>query len=277
MKTAEQIAQEMEKHKPIDKTNVMFDETWEEYMRGGRMTNGEAIEEIKNYENYPNGLSKECRDYIIKTLEQVPSSVSLDVYKQVAKERDIAIEQLHELGYEFGQIIEPTTKNNLAQERYQDLIEYFGGEDTVLKDRKEFKAWLERVKWHVKRADELAREFGQLKPTAKDCLLVEQIVDEVIEKVMPIKPKDMPSVTPQESRWIPVSERLPDKFNDVLITFFDCPNEYDVAYLRTTFDELYKENGAKNEWVSSMGEITYADYEVVAWKPIELYKSESEK
>lgn len=28
--------------------------------------------------------------------------VSLGVYKQVAKERDIAIEQLHELGYEFG-------------------------------------------------------------------------------------------------------------------------------------------------------------------------------
>lgn len=61
-------------------------------------------------------------------------------------------------------------KNDLAQERYQDLIEYFGGEDTVLKDRKEFKAWLERVKWHVKKADELARELEQLRPTTKDCL-----------------------------------------------------------------------------------------------------------
>lgn len=40
--------------------------------------------------------------------------VSLDVYKQVAKERDIAIQQLHELGYDFGQKIEPTTKNNLG-------------------------------------------------------------------------------------------------------------------------------------------------------------------
>lgn len=36
------------------------------------MTKEEAIEEVKNYENYPNGLSKECRDYIIKTLEQEP-------------------------------------------------------------------------------------------------------------------------------------------------------------------------------------------------------------
>lgn len=36
------------------------------------MTKEEAIEEVKNYDNYPNGLSKECRDYIIKTLEQEP-------------------------------------------------------------------------------------------------------------------------------------------------------------------------------------------------------------
>lgn len=36
------------------------------------MTREKAIEEIKNYENYPNGLSKECRDYIIKALEQEP-------------------------------------------------------------------------------------------------------------------------------------------------------------------------------------------------------------
>lgn len=57
----------------------------------------------------------------IKALEQEQepttksdSLVSLEVYKQVAKERDIAIEQLHELGYEFGQKIEPTTKNDLV-------------------------------------------------------------------------------------------------------------------------------------------------------------------
>ncbi len=55
----------------------------------------------------------------IKALEQEPTTnsetlVSLDVYNQVAKERNIAIEQLHQLGYEFGQKIEPTAKNDLA-------------------------------------------------------------------------------------------------------------------------------------------------------------------
>lgn len=33
----------------------------------------------------------------------------IGAYKQVCKERDIAIEQLHELGYELGQKIEPKT------------------------------------------------------------------------------------------------------------------------------------------------------------------------
>jgi hypothetical protein len=38
-------------------------------------------------------VSDECKD----------KYVSMGVYKQVAWERDIAIKQLHELGYEFGE------------------------------------------------------------------------------------------------------------------------------------------------------------------------------
>ena len=72
--------------------------------------------------------------------------------------------------------------------------------------------------------------------------------------------------------WIPVTERLPDKLTDVLIAFDGCPNEYEVAYLRTAINK----NGATNEWVSSMGETTYTDYEVSAWMAIQPYKVESE-
>lgn len=36
------------------------------------MTREEAIKGVKNYDNYPNGISKECRNYIIKVLEQEP-------------------------------------------------------------------------------------------------------------------------------------------------------------------------------------------------------------
>lgn len=79
----------------------------------------------------------------------------------------------------------PTTKNDLAQERYQDLIEYFGDEKvakTILESRKEFKAWLKRLRWNVKRADELARELEQIKETtendlAVDCISREQALE----------------------------------------------------------------------------------------------------
>lgn len=57
---------------------------------------------------------------------------------------------------------EPTTKKNIAQERYQDLIDYFGDEELakiILENKKEFKKWLERIRWQRKRADECAREL----------------------------------------------------------------------------------------------------------------------
>lgn len=44
---------------------------------------------------------------------KVNEAISLEAYKQVAKERDIAIDQLHELGYEFGEKIEATAKKPL--------------------------------------------------------------------------------------------------------------------------------------------------------------------
>ena len=46
-------------------------------------------------------------EIIGKTLEEYKNKyVSIGAYKQVAWERDIAIEQLHELGYEFGEKID---------------------------------------------------------------------------------------------------------------------------------------------------------------------------
>ena len=52
----------------------------------------------------------------------------------------------------------------LAIERYQDLVDYFGDKDiakTILEDTEEFKKWLERIKWHVRKVDELARKLEQ--------------------------------------------------------------------------------------------------------------------
>ena len=53
-----------------------------------------------------------------------------------------------------------------AQERYEDLCEYFKDCSDkgigIVRDRKEFKAWLERLHWHVVRCDELGRELEKL-------------------------------------------------------------------------------------------------------------------
>ena len=51
------------------------------------------------------------------------------------------------------------SEQKLWKERYEDLLEYFHGEDIILKDRKEFKAWLERCLWHVRECDKLARQL----------------------------------------------------------------------------------------------------------------------
>ena len=43
----------------------------------------------------------------VKDMEPCEDKVSLAVFEQVMRERDIAIEQLKDLGYEFGEKIEP--------------------------------------------------------------------------------------------------------------------------------------------------------------------------
>lgn len=66
-------------------------------------------------------LSLESLDMAIKSLETDEAyqleyeqpEISKGLFEQIKWERDIAIQQLHELGYEFGQKIETTTKNDL--------------------------------------------------------------------------------------------------------------------------------------------------------------------
>ena len=85
------------------------------------MTREEAINKwvipsIKNTWN-----EKKC-DEIIKALEQEPSNdmVSRRVFEQVMWERDIAISQLKELGYGFGEKIEPC-KDAIRRQAVLDL------------------------------------------------------------------------------------------------------------------------------------------------------------
>lgn len=95
----------------LDKPCIVYREDCPLYEKeGDGMTGEEAIKTLKG-EAWINCQEKwfEALDMAIKALEQEPSgeTVSLEAFKQVMRERDIAIEQLHELGYNFGQKIEP--------------------------------------------------------------------------------------------------------------------------------------------------------------------------
>ena len=67
---------------------------------------------------------------------------------------------LIEKAYKFGK------DTDVARERYEDLCEYFNNNphtiEIILNDRKEFKAWLERLHWHVLECDKLARKLEAL-------------------------------------------------------------------------------------------------------------------
>ena len=70
-------------------------------------------------------------DLAIKALEQEPSSdmVSRGVFEQVMWERDVAIEQLKELGYELGEKIRTTTAGE--GDTYKYLLH---GAESLVKD-----------------------------------------------------------------------------------------------------------------------------------------------
>ena len=62
-------------------------------------------------------------------------------------------------------VFNPGLKN--CEERYDDLCDYFNNDPetikTILWDRKEFKAWLERMHWHVQECNRLGREVDRLR------------------------------------------------------------------------------------------------------------------
>lgn len=59
------------------------------------------------------------------------------------------------------------TKESTAYRRYRDLLEYFG-DDSILEDDEEFKKWLERMKWHVRKANELHQKYECQKEQCED-------------------------------------------------------------------------------------------------------------
>ena len=83
--------------------------------------------------------------------------------------------------------------------------------------------------------------------------------------------ENMPSVTPQEPKWIPVSERLPDTDDEVL-----CWYEY-YHWSREKVLPEYGLGRYLTETSSWFGEVANGHkVRVIAWMPLHPYKVESE-
>lgn len=139
---------------------------------------------------------------------------------------------------------EPTTKNDLgvdciSRAQTQTEIEMNAYRYTLAKER----GGIGQVEW----SDHLIK--------------VSDAVD-IIRK--------LPPVTPQEPRWIPVSERLPeaDEYVGDVAKYYLVQNEYeDMLVARYTHSEYWEQ----------MYQLKPISDEIVAWRELpKLYKAESE-
>lgn len=74
----------------------------------------------------------------------------------------------------------------VAQERYEDLCEYFGGAKDILDNGEDFRAWLERIKWHIRKAEELYEKYEQ-----EQCS--DAVSRQAVTKVIQSMPNNNPS------------------------------------------------------------------------------------
>lgn len=143
-------------------------------------------------------------------------------------------------------------EQSIAQERYEDLCEYFKDCSdqgrSVLNDRKEFKSWLDRMKWHVMECDKLGRELEKLSSAQPD-------LSSYSDKLWRNAYERGRLEAEAEQQWIPCSERLPEEGQSILVTTTN--GWYVVAIIRTFFKDMHKD--------------------IIAWMPLpEPYREDKE-
>lgn len=129
-------------------------------MRGNMTREEQAIEHIKKY--------RELDEKLYNTAPK--GTVSSIATKKCLEFWDMAISAFKQ---------QPC--DDIAQERYKDLCEYFGGAKDILKNREDFKAWLGRVKWHIRKAEELYEKYEYKKEPCDDAVSRQAVIDVVFE------------------------------------------------------------------------------------------------
>ena len=118
----------------------------------------------------------------------------------------------------------------------------------------------------ISRADAIGCLAGQIELSPSNVASVHEYLKCVNKRL-----HDLPSVTPQEPRWIPVSERLPDTDDEVLCWY---------EYYHWSQEKVLPDYGIgcyfkkTSAWY---GEVAVGrEVRVIAWMPLHPYKAESE-
>lgn len=162
---------------------------------------------------------------------------------------DMAINTMRK--YQTINALEPTTKNNLgvdciSRAQIQTEIEMSASRYTIAKER----GGMGKVEW----SDQLIK--------------VSDAVDII---------RNLPSVTPQEARWIPVSERLPKTFEFVNCTCHSLIDDREDWVVETCYVPQPRKS-PYSDW-GNIPMLNHGDCEVVAWMHRRIpkpYKAESE-
>lgn len=106
----------------------------------------------------------------------------------------------------------------------------------------------------------------------------EDVAEKIINKVPPAQPEPKPYRMGYQAgyaaakRWIPCSERLPEKYGEYRITWTTSASE--KRFVADCEYEVYSEwdavrGGFKGQWLLEDYIKAYPDVHVIAWKPLE--------
>ena len=109
---------------------------------------------------------------------------------------------------------------DIAQERYKDLCEYFGDAKDILKSREDFTAWLGRVKWHIRKAEELYEKYEYKQEPCENAISRQAVISTIYDNKSDFKNdfaqgffadriRDLQPVNPQPKtgHWILADEQ----------------------------------------------------------------------
>lgn len=173
---------------------------------------------------------------------------------------------------EIFKVLEQESCDDVAKERYEDLCEYFGEAKVILASREEFKKWLERVKWHIRKADELAREQERRVEPCEDCISRKSVIDVLTRNRVHFcdmvritsELKELPSVTPEVTECEDIISRILERM-------WNCRGKHTTSIDKVKMEQIIRENLSFVTTKQKIGHWILNDYQGVLPAGYKMY------